>query len=215
MKQKMENSKRKILLAMITLLSNFLDSLGLKGTNKEELIDYYNDISSLAEYEIGIQFKNEGNLHAAIVMANIFSHSHKNLKIFAGNFNGAVSDTSIYLESLKGYIERGGDIEIIFEELPSGKSKALSILKEYKSNPIFKEKIKISIANQSSLKKYLSYLKETNSMVHFTIGDDKMYRCELDTTTYKALCNFDDKKFSANLNQFFTILKIDAKPFLA
>jgi hypothetical protein len=193
------------------MLDSFLRALDEPEAIKDGLKDYFEDISVMAANEVGIQFKNKGAHHAAIVMANIFNYATDNVKMFAGNFNGDISDTSIYLASLEAFIKEGGSLDIIFEQAPNPGSKALRLIKSYQQQAAYKHNITIKMATPEAIQAYKARFKDTHqTMIHFAVGDEKMYRCELDVVTYKALCNLDDRLLAGQLLDFHEALSKDA-----
>lgn len=170
----------------------------------DELKDYCKDLNLLAKEKVSIQFNNSGKEHAIVVMSKIFETAHKNVKIFAGNFKGDISDNPLYIETLTKYLDEGKNLNVIFEDTPNPNSKALSKLKEDK----YSKQIHIGIADSQSISEYKNFLKNPSKMVHFCIGDNSdkdysIYRCETDTEKFKAVLNFDDTNFCKKLNSFF------------
>lgn len=186
----------------------------LTPDERQELEKYSSEIKILADNDISVQFKNEGRYHAAIVLANIFNKAKKDIKIFAGDFNGDVSGLSPYLTALYNALLQGNKkLEIIFEHQPKKDSKALKLLQTFKEiHTHIKNDITISVAAQSSLESLKKQIKN-NITIHFTLGDDQMYRFEVDTKGYKAYCNFDDIALTSKLNTLFDTLKKDAVPY--
>ena len=168
-----------------------------------ELLEYFETLANLAEKGINLQFKNEGPSHAFAVMANIFSNAKEHVRIFAGNFKGDVCDTPIYLEALDDYLKQGASrkLDVVFETANYNKdSQAFKLLKKYKSQ------VSVAIASEPGLAE-LKHSFEGDSLFHFTTGDNKAYRCEIDTQNYKALCNFDDTKWTGRFVELFESLK--------
>lgn len=157
-----------------------------------DVIAYRIAIENLAKNSSSSLFENSGPSHAAIVMGNIFKNSNKSVKIFAGDFNGAVSDNPYYLEGLKSYLAKGKPIQIIFENNPNPESKALEL-------------IKLSTNGNISVKKLRSDATISQKK-HFVIGDDKMFRLETSKKDYEALCSFNQPDFVKKLESVYSEL---------
>ena len=77
--------------------------------------NYSELVEKLASNKDGLIFLNSGKEHASIVMSNIFKYSTKNVKIFAGDFNGSVCGDSNYQREFKKFVERSGKVQIILQ----------------------------------------------------------------------------------------------------
>ncbi len=182
-----------------------------------ELTDYNKDLDVLASKKISIQFNNKGKDHAILVMSKIFSCSHKNVKIFARDFNGEISDNRLYLNNLDAFLNKSKDntVQVIFEKDPNPKSKALELLRNKKiKNP---KQVILKRATEKQIESFKTYLVNEEGMINFTIGDNESgvfdkYRCETDTSKFIAVLNFDDQKFCATLNKLYKILETDSIP---
>ena len=186
---------------------------GILDEERAEYQEFFELTKYLSSKRINTQFKNQGKYHAAAVMANIFSSSTKNVKIYAGNFNGDVCD--LYVDFIRDFLNKGNEkdkvsLTILFEEDPNRNTLTFNLLQDYSIN--FKDKcnISISIAAKDAVSSFKN--KVNNTTIHFTIGDDIMYRLETDTSNYKALCNYDDEEFCRKLNIHFASLSVDSKP---
>jgi hypothetical protein len=180
-----------------------------------ELEEYKKDLDILFKKDVSIQFNNKGKDHAILVMAKIFESSYKNIKIFARDFNGNISDNQLYTDSLINFLNKSSDckIKVVFEDEPNEKSKALNILKDYrKKNP---QKVELAKAKQIQINEFKTYLINDEKMIHFAVGDDiekgfNKYRCETDTKNYIAILNSDDPKFCNTLLKLYSILDKEA-----
>ncbi len=130
---------------------------------------------------------NSGPVHAAIVMSRIFKYSMKEVKIFCGGFNGAVSNDYEYLYFLEEFLKRKGTRLSILAEADlsnNNTSKVYELLKKYSDKvTMYKtpHKVRYSIDND----------KIAN--IHFTVGDNKMLRLETNTDEYIAQVNFGNE----------------------
>lgn len=182
------------------LLTKKITDFGkFEESKQHDLIEYYALVEILNDKNL--EFNNKDNNHAAIVMANIFSHAKKTLKFFTGSFKGDICDQLIYLDALKKALDSKLSLEVIYEDEPNTNSECFKLLKSYKN-----QDCKISMFKLTpSYKKIISDLKI--KLNHFLIGDDQMFRYEFDADAYKAYCNFDDKKSVDQLAKNFDIIK--------
>lgn len=160
-----------------------------------DLLEYKKSIESLANKKDSMVFLNSGKEHAAIVMGNIFKHSKKNVRIFAGNMNGDVSNDSYYQKYLSSFLKSGGSLKILLQEYDE--DKCPDIFNLFNSVDFFyPENVEIKLSNSS-------VTDDNEKPVHFTIGDDSMYRLENDTTNYFASGSFNDPKNAKHLISLF------------
>ena len=185
------------------LKNEFQELLTMGEGEKEKILDYCDEIDTLVSKNIGISFKNTGNLHAAVVMSNIFLNSEKSIKIFAGCFNGEVSGVSIWKKSLEFSFENSLDlkVDVILEESPKDDSIGFKTIKQLQN--LHPERVTVSLLNSNS-----GIFKSKRSF-HFTVGDDRMYRFETDTKQFQAVCNFDDPETSKKLINYFDIMQVN------
>lgn len=151
------------------------------------MANYLHFVEDLAKSSTDEFFFNSGPIHAAIVMSNIFRFSNKIVRIYTGGFNGAISNDKNYRINLEAFLSRDGS-----------KMKILA-LKDYRK----KETCKIF----SILDKYIHKVeykltdsivinKDDNTPIHFTIGDEKMTRVELNISNYIAQVNLGNHDFA-------------------
>ncbi len=157
-------------------------------------------IENLAKQKDPYLFENTGPFHAAVVMGNIFETATKYVNIFAGDFNGAVSDKAVYLDGLGNYLERKKPLSIIFEREPNPNSLALQLIRKYAR---VNNNIDIRILNED---------KDGNEQGHFTIADDRMFRYEKSKDEYKALCSFNNISVVETLETKFSELLQKSTP---
>ncbi|MBL0258524.1 MAG: hypothetical protein IPQ03_13805 [Bacteroidetes bacterium] len=144
-------------------------------------INYDEAIKTLADLKDSEIFDNSGPDHGTIVMSNIFRTATDHIRIFAGNLNGMVSKDE-YLKELENYLSKGNKLSLILEKTPyrdSKKTTAIDIIEKYQKK--FPNKISITCLNKNN-----PFL---NLGIHFTVGDDRMYRFETDVTKFTARCS--------------------------
>lgn len=162
----------------------------------EEYKKYILDTANNGTYSV---FYNSSKEHASIVMGTIFKSSQNNVRIWAGKLNGEVSSDDYYISELKNFLERGGKVKIILDESSNEiNPKLKNILALYRFlNP---ESIEIKT---TAVRVGLTSDDEAYKHVHFTVGDDRMYRLELFPDKYTAKGNFNDKKTSSDFIRVF------------
>jgi hypothetical protein len=194
-------------------IARFFPHLADDPQKIEELDDYWKDLEILAKNNISIQFNNSGKEHAALVMSKLFTYSHSAVKMFAGDFNGAICDNEIYLKTLDEFLDAGKKIEVVFERKPNNDSKAFRRLKQQQlTDPT---QVSLTIAAPEQLMNFRQQLKNKDKSIHFATGDNdnnkfNKYRCETDTEKFIAILNFDDERFCKKLLRLHEIVAQNA-----
>lgn len=167
--------------------------------NIEELLKYEKKVKSLAITKSEMLYFNSGADHASIVMESIFNTSNNLIRIFAGNFNDEVCQKTgdRYVKALKNYLLKGKKIIVLLNELESKEkyNLILDVLKQYSSSDKYKQNISVRLTTFKPQQDGLN--------VHFTLGDDLMYRLEYDTKNFLAEFSFNRKDKVASLTQIF------------
>jgi hypothetical protein len=158
---------------------------------------YKNYIKDLANSGSDAVFYNSGPQHAALVMGTIFENSDKCVKICAGNFSGEISNSSEYRNGLEIFLRKGGKLQILLQE------EKLNNLKKEPELFDFLRFYSIIKPNNIVIKTHKSKFINDEDEVHFTIGDDKMYRLETNIEKFTAVGNFNDNKTAALLTKLF------------
>lgn len=172
------------------------NSPDMNAITSNGIIAYRVAIENLARNFSTKVFGNASASHAAIVMGNIFKTSNKAIKIFSGNFNGAISDNPYYLDGLKSFLDKGRELDIIFENEPNRDSKALGLIKASNNCNI-------------SIKK-LNKTAKVSSLEHFIIGDGKMFRLETSKENYEAICSFNNPDSVKKLEAIYARLQLQS-----
>lgn len=158
--------------------------------------NYREFIESLAKNDQETFFVNSGKDHAEIVLSTIFNSTKSKLRIFANSLTSDLASSEKYINSLKSYLEKGGELLVLLQKFEPESNKKLFDFFTYFQ---YKSPGKIQIKQSSvSLKN-----TKTEKYIHFTIGDDKIFRLEEDIEKYKAFGSFNDKKLSESLIQKF------------
>jgi len=164
-----------------------------------DLIKYEKAVDYMAEIKSDKVFSNDSRDHAAIVMSKIFKYSEKELRIYANNFNGAVSSQKKYLDSLTSFIRKEGRISLVYKSEPDDSSLAYQMIKKYKQK--FDSKVRIKQANGKFNQLIGTVLNED---YHFAIGDDNMLRIEVKPApVFGAFVCFNSKKEAEKLVRVF------------
>lgn len=168
-----------------------------------ELREYRTLIHQLAEDKNVKVFYNQDAQHAEIVLTEIFEHSKDIIRIFAAQLyeNPPISDE--YIRKLSDFIEKGGKVRIL--------------LNDYNEINVLKSELFKRLAFYILQKKDIQ-LKETGATVyytndpdkkelHFTIGDNSIYRIETDIKGRIAEGSFNNetvaKKFIDMFDKLF------------
>lgn len=164
--------------------------------HKVNLEAYKKSIESLADSKDSMIFMNSGKEHAAIVMGNIFKHSKKDIRVFAGNLNGDVSNSPYYQKYLSKFLDSGGKLKILLQEYDENNPPEIFNL--FSSIDFFyPENVEIKLSNTALVS------DDTNNNIHFTVGDSSMYRIENDVDKYLAKGSFNSPEKANYLIEIF------------
>lgn len=174
----------------------------------QSIQEYYDSICYLSENHLSLEFNNKDMYHGTLVMTQLFKNAKKSIKIFAGDYNGDISDNDIYINSLRDALNNTSiNTTVIFEKDPK-KSKGFQLLSEFNSK---KSGNLTVLLLKHDYKQKLE--RDFGKIEHFTLVDDISFRYETDTIEYRAFCNFDDKVNSEILAKNFENLMINSSPF--
>lgn len=163
---------------------------------EKSMDDYIQYIKDLADKKQDALFFNTGALHASFVMSTIFDSSKETIKIFAGNLCGQVSDTETYRTSLNHFLSKNGKLQVLLQEskmITSAEPPIFDMLKFYN----------IVKFGNVEVKKLKGSMLGLEGDMHFTVGDNKMYRLEYDVESFKAEGNFNNPIESGRLSTIF------------
>lgn len=177
-------------------------------SSETKLKRYSDMVGTFAELKVDLNFGNKGNTHAAVVMANICKYSNDIIRVFANNFNGAVSNGSEYCEELKKFILKPNTkLHVIYENEPNEKSEGYQIIKEYSEKAEYKNRVIIKKTSGIILNQIKQVLEKFDIKLrdgkHFAIGDKGMFRLETDSDDFKAMASFNDEKVAGALIELF------------
>jgi len=168
--------------------------------NRIEIEDFKKAIKTLAESNNDFVFNHKGKAKSSYVLGTIFQHAQNYVKMFVGDFNGAISDNEYYLKNLQDFLSRGGRIEVLIQDIRTIPPKAYKLISRYKGiKTDEREKVVIERINEKVL---LEWENEKREM-HFAIADDKMFRIEYDIDEYKGIASFNSPDVVEKLNGKF------------
>jgi hypothetical protein len=175
--------------------------LEMKHTIDSNIEEYRNYIEQLAIEGKKLTFSNRGEQHALIAISTIFKYSKKELLIFAGDLCGKVATNQLYINNIEKFLNKNGHIKILldsYSDASNFKETNNSLFEIFKYSNFFKPN---SIVVKSS--KVILKLGENSEQIHFTVGDDAMFRLERDTKTFAATGSFNDIEFCSILKTNF------------
>lgn len=173
----------------------------MENLQDQELQTYSESVKVLAENKINNLIFNSGDKHACIIFKNIFLNSNDHIKIVAGNLHNEVTKSDDYLKSLINFLDlKNGKLDILLDRYENGEKVINSTL--FKKLANYKENICVKKTSRA----FYIGTDEQKTHIHFTIGDNTIYRLETNITKREAKCNFSDEKFTSILNQRYTEL---------
>jgi len=154
-----------------------------------------NYIHRLAENRIKKEYSNSGPERAAIVFNELFSNSNNIFRLYAGSLSGEISSKILYTSGLRQFLQKKQTkLKILLEEITHFSENKNPILFSLLKN--HKEKVVIKHSKVSPID------REGNE-IHFSVGDDSMYRVEIGRTNFKARGSFNNKNEAKDLNELF------------
>lgn len=161
---------------------------------KNERINYLRVLDRLAKERSRATFNHEGADESALVMSTIFKRAKEVVKIFAKDLNGKISSQEEYLNELRGFIDRGGEVKVLLQKDANLlHSEALEMLKSYMT---FNKKVTI-------FDTFESVVAESGREIHFLIADKEMLRIESDIENYSGFATFNDPEIASKLDGLF------------
>jgi|GEM_PF-2169553 len=171
--------------------------------DKIEIEDFKKAVKTLAESNNDFVFNHKGRNQGSYVLGTIFKHAEDYVKMFVGDFNGAISDNEYYLDNLERFLNRGGKIRVLIQDIRTVPPKAYKLISRYKG--IKKDDQEKVIIERINEKVMLEWENEKTEM-HFAIADDKMFRIEYDINKYKGVASFNSPDVVEKLNKKFNQL---------
>ncbi|WP_297093994.1 hypothetical protein [uncultured Draconibacterium sp.] len=160
-----------------------------------ELMLYAEYIRELADNNSADIFHNAGAQYASIVFANIFRKAKYHVRIYSKAMNQKVTANKDYLKELRGFLDRGGKLSVMVEDVIDPQGKLSTLLGYYPDN------VKIK-PNVGQVFNYKDKSGETYP-VHFATADGQMFRVENDVNGHKARGSFNQVDDSKKLETLF------------
>jgi len=165
--------------------------------------EYEKAVKDFADSKKNFQFTNEGIAHAAIVVTNLIRTTESILRIYSGCLHKDVANNKYLVSSLKVFLEKGRNINLILDYLPEEdeQSEALKQIINLEKNVL--NNVKIKIDNNQKFSNSVATIFTDNLPHHFIVSDNLAYRFEVDAQNYKAICNFNNKEVAEVLIKTF------------
>ena len=147
-------------------------------------------------------FHNEGDEHALIIFSNIFRNANEIIRIAANKLcNKEVVNQSEYISSLESFLnKKDSKLNILLTDCPTAEDVQGEncLYKMLFNHPAYKEGRIIIKTGKGK-----SFHDREGNVIHFCMGDNKMYRIENDIVGRKAVANFGDETTTKVLNKSF------------
>ncbi len=166
---------------------------------QEELVEYKRFVKQLGENNDGRIFLNSDPDHAVVVTEQIFRQSKEEVRVFAKNLCRTIGNTPEYISALSDFIEKGGKVRILLNGYEEGCAKGSNL---YKRLAYYKSQGKDIIVKTTTAIPYRADDEEQKE-IHFTIGDKKAYRIEIDTECRSAECSMNNVDIATKMADFF------------
>ena len=146
-------------------------------------------------------FNNEGKEHALILMQEIFKFCKSKIKIFAKGLGGKLASDEEYIKAIEGYLEEGGEIEVLVENNTylNDNSSALNLLSK---RSIHNDRISCRVVKEGVVTMINSHFTALDNC-NFLVGDGRVTRVEFNPENFKAVANFHDRLRAEKLNKIF------------
>lgn len=167
-----------------------------------DLTQYKEAVNDYAAKRVNYLFHNEGDEHALVIFASIFSNAKKTIRIAANKLcNNEVANREEYVKSLSSFLDKKDTkLFIILTNRPEKKEVADQgcLYRMLFNHSAYKE-------NRICIKegKGKCFRDSQGKVVHICMGDDVMYRIEQDIVARKAVANFGDSMKTQMLNNKF------------
>ena len=158
-----------------------------------EILSYLETLDYLAKNKINDTSRNCGEINRKKTILNIIKHSYEQIKIYETESN--IIHYSEEIEELYDFIwEREGNLTILLDSL-----KEESLFSNFIKDNYYTKKIELKLTNKK-------FLNKDNLEGHFILGDKSRFALSFypnKESEIITLFNFNGKKFSKHLNQFF------------
>lgn len=161
-------------------------------------MNYRDAVEILASTNDTRRFDNKGHQHAAAVLEMMFKYNNE-IRMYSGTLNSDVTDDQNFMQALSLFLKAGKNLYVFLDNLPNEeeRSNALKKVLSYseKGNAIVK------IATDSFVNELRGVFG--GNVYHFSLGDNKAYRVEIDAENYKATCSYNKPEKVEILKQIF------------
>ncbi len=193
----------------------------------QELKLFRADLNELASKKSSDTLSNDGPQKANAVMSTIFNHATNEIRIFANDMDGTISECvdcdNTFLNSLQTFLQRPGTrLKVIIEKKPDMQKQLFTFLKskhdESKSTNELDRKVDFRIASPEFKTEIASARpKDQNSevdneLIHFATGDPSLFRVEYDSKSHNATFSFNNEPVTTYLNKIFDSHFKECKP---
>ena len=168
--------------------------------------EYRKAITSLSSSKSTLIFDNKGADHAAAVSGAIFRNAKSIVRIFANNMNGEISNKDDYYQAMCNYLYSGKYLYVIVDrdEHVGLNNQALSrSIAFIRNNPQFKERVKFKAADDEFREIVKNRFNNDGNLCYFTLGDNSMFRIEMNNADHLAKCSFNNESIADLLVTMF------------
>lgn len=152
------------------------------------------------------EFFNSDGKHAIIVFGELFNIAKDYVYIFAGCLTSPVANSPEYIQSLSGFIERGGIVRILLNKFDSKNIIYSDVIRRLLYYKIIGKNVDI---RTTLLKPHYSEDPDKKEL-HFTVVDDKAYRIETNVDERSATCNFNNATTAKDLRKIFDMIYVNS-----
>lgn len=175
---------------------------------KDQLKEFRNSLNKWAIEKNPKILSNDGPQQANAVMTTIFNHAQKEVRIFASNMDGSISesvgDDGAFMSALDLFLLRPDSrLKVLIESIPESKKKLFTYLEAKALEELLvdedKRKVDFRLVTDASISDAIAELRpiEEKSTVngeniHFATGDNHMFRIEYDSKLHNANFSFNN-----------------------
>ncbi|HKR06839.1 MAG TPA: hypothetical protein VJY62_19545 [Bacteroidia bacterium] len=174
-------------------------------TTNKEYLEFLEKCENWANSNSTEIYSNDGAPQANAVMSTIFKKSQEQIRIFANNVDGTISQCcecdDTFMKSLGEFISRPNtNLKVVIQTKPDHPAKFFNFLvhKSKEEN----SRVELKIASSAFLNNILSKRPpgeksvRGNEYIHFATGDSHMFRIEYDSVLHNAKFSFKNETFT-------------------
>lgn len=163
-----------------------------------ELDTYRKELEILARERMPIFFGNSGALHGSIVLSTIFKNCSDKIRMYVKDLSGEVESLAPdFIENLTHFVEEKGTLKIVADVDIKNGTELKQKLDSLKTSG-YDVQVKLASDEFKDIQDKLF-----RNFKYFTIGDDSMFRLELDSKKHTAICNFNQPEDAKNIINTF------------